>query len=158
MEADAGIARLAAANLNYADPVWVKLLRDVRFRRALSLRSTGARSTWWPSTALARERDTVLPESQLFKPDYAAAWSAFDPDQANRLLDELGLTERDSDDMRLLPDGRVARIVVETAGESTLETDVLELITDHWAKIAFRCSSRPRSARCSATAPWAARS
>lgn len=123
-------------NLNYADPVWVKLLRDVRFRRALSLAINRREINMVAFYGLGRESaDTVLPESQLFKPDYAAAWSAFDPDQANRLLDELGLTERDSDDMRLLPDGRVARIVVETAGESTLETDVLELITDHWAKI-----------------------
>ena len=42
---------------------------------------------------------------------------------------------RDDDGLRLLPDGRPAQIVVETAGESTLETDVLELVTDHWRKI-----------------------
>ncbi|MFP5076942.1 ABC transporter substrate-binding protein [Rhizobium sp. YIM 134829] len=123
-------------NLNYGDAEWVKLLRDVRFRRALSLAINRREINMVAFYGLGRESaDTVLPESQLFKPEYAAAWSAFDPDQANRLLDELGLTERDGDDMRLLPDGRVARIVVETAGESTLETDVLELVTDHWAKI-----------------------
>ena len=45
------------------------------------------------------------------------------------------LTKRDDDGFRLLPDGRAAQIIVETAGESTLETDVLELVTDHWRKI-----------------------
>ena len=44
-------------------------------------------------------------------------------------------TERDDDGIRLLPDGRSAQIIVETAGESTLETDVLELVTDHWRKV-----------------------
>ena len=34
------------------------------------------------------------------------AWIAHDPDQANALLDEVGLTERDDDGIRLLPDGR----------------------------------------------------
>ena len=61
--------------------------------------------------------------------------SPIDPDQANALLDEVGLTKRDDDGIRLLPDGRPAQIIVETAGESTLETDVLELVTDHWRKV-----------------------
>jgi len=45
------------------------------------------------------------------------------------------LTQRDSDGIRVLPDGRAAQIVVETAGESTLETDVLQLVTDYWQKV-----------------------
>jgi len=51
------------------------------------------------------------------------------------MLDELGLTERAGNGTRLLPDGRLANITVESAGESTLETDVLELITDHFRQI-----------------------
>jgi peptide/nickel transport system substrate-binding protein len=77
----------------------------------------------------------MLPESPLYRPELAMAWIRHDPDQANALLDEVGLTERDDDGLRLLPDGRPAKIIIETAGESTLETDVLELITDYWAKI-----------------------
>ena len=46
-----------------------------------------------------------------------------------------GLDKRDDDGIRLLPDGRPAQVIVETAGESTLETDVLELVTDHWRKV-----------------------
>jgi peptide/nickel transport system substrate-binding protein len=123
-------------NLNYGDAVWQALLRDVRVRRALSLAIDRREINMVAFYGLGKESaDTVLPESPLFKPEYAAAWSSHDPEQANRLLDEAGLTTRNDDGMRLLPDGRVAQIVVETAGESTLETDVLELVTDHWAKI-----------------------
>ncbi|TGV62057.1 ABC transporter substrate-binding protein, partial [Mesorhizobium sp. M00.F.Ca.ET.149.01.1.1] len=63
------------------------------------------------------------------------AWVAHDPDQANALLDEVGLQRRDDDGLRILPDGRPAQVIVETAGESTLETDALELITDHWRQV-----------------------
>ncbi|MEI4927287.1 hypothetical protein Q8G50_32735, partial [Klebsiella pneumoniae] len=53
-----------------------------------------------------------------------------------------GLRDRDERGIRLLPDGRPAEIVVETAGESTLDTDVLELITDHWSKVGIALFSR----------------
>jgi peptide/nickel transport system substrate-binding protein len=123
-------------NLNTADPGWQALMRDVRFRRALSLAIDRSEINKVVFYGLAAESaDTILPESPLFKPEFKTAWATFDPSAANALLDEIGLTARDDDGLRLLPDGRSLQIVVETAGESTLETDVLELITDHWREI-----------------------
>jgi len=123
-------------NLNVGDPVWRKTLRDVRVRRALSLAIDRREINMAVFYGLAKESaDTVLPESALYKPEYQNAWIAHDVELANKLLDEAGLTERGDDGTRLLPDGRPAQVVVETAGESTLETDVLELITDHWNTI-----------------------
>ncbi|WP_439629314.1 ABC transporter substrate-binding protein [Shinella sp.] len=120
-------------NLNCGDEGWRKVLRDVRVRRAMSLALNRTEINKAVFYGLGQESaNTVLPESPLFKPEYAKAWAAFDPDQANRLLDEAGLDKRDDEGVRLLPDGRSAHIVVESAGESTLETDVLELITDHF--------------------------
>jgi peptide/nickel transport system substrate-binding protein len=123
-------------NLNYGDEVWRTVIRDVRFRRALSLAIDRREINMAVFFGLGvPSADTVLPESPLYKPEFAEAWSSFDPDQANALLDEMGLDKRDDDGIRILPDGRSAQLIVETAGESTLETDVLELITDHWRKV-----------------------
>ncbi|CCF00297.1 Putative oligopeptide ABC transporter, periplasmic substrate-binding protein (plasmid) [Sinorhizobium fredii HH103] len=123
-------------NLNCADPVWRPLLRDVRVRRALSLAIDRREINKAVFYGLTKESaDTVLPDSPLFRPEFANAWIAHDPDQANALLDQAGLAKRDSDGIRILPDGRRAQIVVETPGESTLDTDVLQLITDYWQKI-----------------------
>jgi peptide/nickel transport system substrate-binding protein len=123
-------------NLNSADPVWRPLLQDVRVRRALSLAIDRREINMAVFFGLAKESaDTVLPDSPLFKPEYQNAWVAHDPDRANALLDEVGLAERDDDGIRLLSDGRSAQIIVESAGESTLETDVLELVTDYWNKV-----------------------
>jgi peptide/nickel transport system substrate-binding protein len=123
-------------NLNCADAVWRKLLHDARFRRALSLAIDRREINMALFFGLAKESaDTVLPESPLFEPRFAAAWTNHDPVLAAKLLDEAGLTERDDDGFRLLQDGRRAQIVIETSGESTLESDVLELVTDYWAKV-----------------------
>lgn len=123
-------------NLNCKDDVWRGLFQDVRMRRALSLAIKREELNKVIYFGLARESaDTVLPESPLFRPEYASAWAAHDPDMANALLDELGLTDRESGNIRKLPDGRQAGIVIESAGESSLEIDVLELIRDHMREV-----------------------
>ncbi len=110
------------------DPVWRRLLRDVRFRRALSLainRHEINRVMYFGQAI--ESQNTVLPESPLFKPSYQTSWASFDLAQANKLLDAIGLTRRNSQGIRLLPDGRPAAIIVETTGESSEEADVLQL-------------------------------
>jgi peptide/nickel transport system substrate-binding protein len=119
-------------NLNCTDPVWRALFRDVRVRRAMSVAIDRRELNAVLFYGLGRESaDTVLPESPLYREDYATAWMQHDPDLANALLDEVGLPWGPGK-ARYLPDGRKAGIVVETAGESTLESDMLELIADHW--------------------------
>lgn len=131
-------------NLNVEDPVWRALWRDVRVRRALSLAIDRREINQAIFYGLARESaNTVLPKSPLFKPEYKQAWARFDLKLANKLLDEAGLTKRDRDGIRFLPDGRRAELVVETAGESTEESDVLALVRDTWLKIGIKIYSRP---------------
>ena len=123
-------------NLNCKDDVWRGVFQDVRFRRALSLAINRREINQVICYGLARESaNTILPESPLYKPEYTAAWASYDPDRANAMLDEIGLQKRGANGIRFIPDGRQANITIESAGESTLETDVLELITDHFRQI-----------------------
>jgi len=131
-------------NLNVADPVWSKLMRDVRFRRALSLAVDREAINESLFFGLAIEgNNTLLPDSPLFRTEYQKQWAEYDPDQAGALLDEIGLTEYDDDDIRLLPDGRPVEIVIETAGEDTEQTDVLELVTESWAEVGVKLFVKP---------------
>ncbi len=130
-------------NLNVNDEVWRKVVRDVRFRRALSLAVNRHEINQVIYFGLAIEgQNTVLPRSPLFRPEYRAAWEAFDIGRANRLLDEMGL-KRDGDGLRQLPDGRTLDIVVEDSGELREKSDVLELIRDSWRLCGIRLFSRP---------------
>src|SRR5262249_42168585 len=122
-------------NLNTNDKVWRELLRDVRFRRALSLAIDRGQINQFKFLGLANESaNYVLPQSPVFDESFRANWAAFDLDRANQLLDEIGL-KRGGDDIRLLPDGRPLTIIVESTGQSPEEDDVLELIHDTWMKI-----------------------
>jgi peptide/nickel transport system substrate-binding protein len=138
-------ARIALyPNLNITDEVYRALFRDVRFRRALSLAINRDEINQAIFFGLAIEgNNTVLPGSPLYREDYRHAWAQFDLDRANALLDEIGLSERDGRGVRLLPDGRSVELIVESAGESTEETDVLELIRDSWSEIGIRLHTKP---------------
>ena len=131
-------------NLNSNDQTIGKLLRNRYFRRALSLAIHRYEVNQVVYFGLAKEsNNTVLPSSPLFKPAYRDDWTQFDLKQANALLDELGLTERDDRGVRIMPDGRPLEILVQTAGESTEQTDILELVHDSWLNAGVKLYSIP---------------
>jgi peptide/nickel transport system substrate-binding protein len=131
-------------NLNAEDPEWRTLMRDVRFRRALSLGVNRHEVNEVVYFGLGKESgNTVLQRSPLFRPEFRAAWTKFDVKTANALLDQIGLTGRDGAGLRLLPDGRPMELIIDTSGESTEETDVLELIRDSWRQLGIAMFSRP---------------
>ena len=131
-------------NLNAEDDGWRQLLRDVRFRRALSLAINREQLNQVLYYGLAVEGgNSVHERSPLYKEKYRTAWCKQDIAAANRLLNEMGLTQRDSDEIRLLPDGRPMVIVVETAGEDTEQVDVLELVHDDWLQIGIKLFTKP---------------
>ena len=130
-------------NLNVNDPVWRKVLRDVRFRRALSLAIDRSLVNQVLYFGLAIEaNNTVLPGSPLYRESYRDAWARYDRGMANRLLDEMGL-KRGLDGTRRLPDGRKLEIIIETAGESSEHTDVLELVRETWREVGVAAFSKP---------------
>jgi peptide/nickel transport system substrate-binding protein len=131
-------------NLNTNDEVWRELFRDVRFRRALSLGVDRDEINQIMFFGLGMGGgNTVLPKSPLFKPEYRDTWAVYDLEQANALLDEIGLTERSDEDLRLLPDGRPMELVIETAGEETEQSDILELVGESWLKLGIKIHTKP---------------
>ena len=133
-------------NLNANDEEWRKLMRDVRFRRALSLAIDRNELNEMVYLGLAKpSNNTIMERSQLFKPDYAKKWAQYDPKLANKLLDEVGLTKKDGQGFRLLPDGRPATIVVEHASEETEDADALHLIAEMWKKVGIKMLTKPQT-------------
>jgi len=133
-------------NLNTSDEEWRKLMRDVRFRRALSLAIDRDDLNESVYLGLAKpSNNTIMERSELFKPEYATKWATYDPKQADKLLDEVGLGKRGPDGIRLLPGGRPATIVVELQSEETEDIDVLTVITEQWKRVGIKLLSKPQS-------------
>ncbi|MCS6781286.1 MAG: ABC transporter substrate-binding protein [Geminicoccaceae bacterium] len=131
-------------NLNANDPVWRALFRDRRFRLALSLGIDREAISQYLYYGLATPaNNTILPESPLYSEEVAQACLGYDPKQANRLLDELGLKERTREKIRKLPDGRPMELVVETAGEDTEQVDLLEFVRDMWRELGIKIHTKP---------------
>jgi peptide/nickel transport system substrate-binding protein len=133
-------------NLNVIDPVWRDLNRDARYRRALSLAINRKDINRVLFFGLAKESgNTALPESPLYDESLAQMFMKPDRAEANRLLDEIGLAKRDGEGVRLLPDGRRLEFTVETAGSSTDETDILDLIKQDFIAVGIKI--HPRSSQ-----------
>lgn len=131
-------------NLNVADPVWRKVLRDVRVRRALSVAINRAAINRALFFKLAKPGAmTVLEQSPFFDPEMRDAWASFDPDLANELLDAAGLVEKDGYGIRRLPDGRPMELVIETAGERQEVENAIQIITDDWNDVGVKLIMRP---------------
>ncbi len=131
-------------NLNATDPVWAPILRDARFRRALSLavNREEINQVMYYGLAIAGN-NSVLPQSPLYKPEYRDSWAQYDLKRANALLDEIGLTKKDSDGIRLLPNGQPMDLIVETASQSSEQADLLELVRDTWRKVGIKLFTKP---------------
>lgn len=130
-------------NLNVADQGWRDVVQNVDFRRALSIGIDRHEINQQLYFGLAKPGgNTALSYSKLYDRNRESVWTQYDPIEANRLLDSIGLDKRDDDGIRLLPDGRRAEIIVESAGESTEETDALELIGYHLEDIGIKLHTR----------------
>ena len=131
-------------NLNATDPVWAPILRDARFRRALSLAVNREEINQVMYFGLAiTGNNSVLPQSPLYRPEYRDSWAQYDLKRANALLDEMGLTKKNSDGIRLLPNGQPMDLIVETASQSSEQADLLELVRDTWRKVGIKLFTKP---------------
>ncbi len=135
-------------NLTTKDPAWRALLRERDARRALSLAVDRDKinQVVYAGQALGGNNG-LLPESPLYREEERYAWAAHDPAEANRLLDGLGLSQRDQSGYRLWPDGQRMVLVIEFGDVDPAESDVLQIIQSNFGEIGVETliSGRGRS-------------
>ena len=120
-------------NWSVPDPVLRDLLRTFKFRAALSLAidRNKCNDVAWRGLAIPQQA-TISRESWHFQtPEgkrtfdaWAKSYADYDIRRANRLLDEIGLTKRDSDGYRLRQDGQRLSILIDVPPEKDSGTGV----------------------------------
>ena len=120
-------------NLSLQDPVMGPIIRDVRFRRALSLGINRMEILEGPHLGVGRAcQVTVRDTDPLFKEEWLTNYAEYDPDRANLLLDEMGLKWDKDHEYRLRPDGKRLTVLCDTMSWNLPPT---EPIIAHWKKI-----------------------
>ncbi|MCR6669378.1 MAG: ABC transporter substrate-binding protein [archaeon YNP-WB-040] len=110
-------------NPTYKDPTWRKVVRDIRFRRALNMainRKEIIDSVYYGLASLPK---TVPNE--------------YNPAKAEQLLDEIGM-KKGPDGWRLGPDGKVFEILIECGAQAPDLMPVGELLVEHFKRIGIK--------------------
>src|SRR5579885_1395131 len=127
-------------NFNYPDQALQKVFRDVRFRRAMSMAINRDEINEVLYFGLATPTQlTAHRTSRAYKQQYADAYAKYDPDAANKLLDEMGLKWDAQKKLRLLPDGRPFQISFDTNGPNPIH----DMVFDYWRKVGVQVDYKP---------------
>lgn len=122
-----------------------KLLGDTRFRKALSLaidRESIIEAEYSGFTTPAQ--CAPGPASYFYDPDLYHAYVEYDPQRANELLDDIGLTQRDFEGYRNFHDGSRMVFYLNVAS-SFGSPGIMQLVVDDWAEVGLRVIPRIRN-------------
>lgn len=135
-------------NYTTEDEVKRELYNNVDFRRALSVAINREeiialiyKGGVFASQVAPARGEPYHGESELFQ-----SYAQFDPELANQMLDELGLTERDSNGYRLAPNGEELVLNISATTSWPVETpEVMELVRGYWEEVGINATVRPEA-------------
>ncbi len=118
-----------------------ELLQNADFRRALSLSID--RQVINETAALGLGTlGHGFSSAGVFDPEIDGKFIEFDPDEANRLLDSIGLDQRDDEGYRTYPDGSaLAFTLVYTPGWGNGGLETAEATTEGWRSVGIRANA-----------------
>ncbi len=126
-------------NQNYSGDVYIaSLLRDAQFKKALSLAINRDDINQLIYLGQASPTYMMFPFESLQNDPEIRSFYEYNVDEANRLLDELGLTEKDRDGFRLRPDGKPIQLTILVNLAYSMHSDAMELVANHWSKVGIK--------------------
>ncbi|MGQ9631635.1 MAG: ABC transporter substrate-binding protein [bacterium] len=132
-------------NQAHPDPVMRKIFQDVRFRQAMSLALNREEiNDYLMAGTGVPTQATVHPTCTFYRKEWSEAYAKYDPEMANRLLDEMGL-KRGPDGYRLRPDGKTLAVVIlfDDAGLGyRSDPEFFQLMKSYWEAIGIKTEPR----------------
>jgi peptide/nickel transport system substrate-binding protein len=136
-----GADAVIAFNQSYkADPDLAKLMATQNFRVALSYALNRDQIKESVFLGLGEARQGVpAPWHPYFPGDaYAKKYTQYRPDEANKMLDALGLTKRDGAGIRLMPNGKPVTMELSVVPAFAAWPDVAQLVAKDWEKVGVK--------------------
>lgn len=135
-------------NFSTKDPVKNKLYNTKEFRQALSVAINREeiikliyKGGVFASQVAPMRGAPYRGESDLFQ-----SWTKFNPNQANQMLDKIGLTARDKDGFRLGADGKELLLIISATTAWPAETpQLMDLVKGYWAKVGIKATVAPEA-------------
>ena len=135
-----------------ADPDIGKLMATREFRIALSESISRDQIKESVFLGLGEPRQGVPSPWHPYYPgdQYARKYTRYNPDGANKTLDQLGLSKRDADGTRLLPSGKRAVLELSVVPAFAAWPDVAQLVAKDWEKVGVKTvvQLRERALHC----------
>ena len=117
------------------------IFRDLRFREALSLAINAEEVNDSVYFGLGQPMVFPVTDASFSPPEWSNhPYDAYDVDEANRLLDAVGLDQRDGDGWRLGADGKPFTITIEgrIQGEHSATVKSVELMREYWRAVGLQ--------------------
>jgi peptide/nickel transport system substrate-binding protein len=131
-------------NPTVKDPVLYDIFHDIRFRQALSIAIDRDALNEAVFFGLAIPRQVApLPNVTFYKDEWSDYMTQYDPDEANELLDEMGLKWDANKKLRLRPDGKPMNLLMESGHGTEIEATVAEVIKNMWEKVGITLTIKP---------------
>lgn len=123
-------------NQTSADAEKRKVFGDLRFRQAMSVAINRAEINEVAFFGLGKPQQYIgfSPAPGFVDPKWAGHFAQFDPDMAKKLLDEIGMVDKDGDGFRELPNGDKIVLNMQFATQG-IAGQVVELVGQHWSSV-----------------------
>jgi len=126
-------------NFTHEDEGLREIFMTPEFRQAMSLAINRNEINELVYFGLATASQAApTPNSLFYEPWMTDYFAEYDVEEANRLLDEMGLDQRDADGFRLRPDGTPLLINFQVSVPEESWEKIGELITDYWNDVGVK--------------------
>jgi peptide/nickel transport system substrate-binding protein len=153
-DSGSGTGSILFFNYDYPDEKLRTLIRNPKFRQALSyaINRPEARKAIYYDTGEVTTGTlspkglmfTINDEAQQKYVEWRDAYSAYDPEKAKAMLDELGVVDKDGDGKRELPDGSKLELILDYPADTAEEhRQKNEYVKRDWEAIGIATKMNP---------------
>ena len=123
-------------NFSTKDPVWNDIIRDVRFRQALSLAFNRQEMNDVLWLGAGRPAQHAPPRgSPWYEESFEKAYAEYDLERAHQLLDDIGLPWDDEHEFRLRSDGERLTLILHYPSQFTEWGNGAEMAGEYWSAL-----------------------